>query len=179
MLIYLSLLDSREDKNKFTQLYNTYRYTMLYTADNILQDKGLAEDAVHDAFLRIAKNLHKTGAVDSPRTKAFVVIIVRNIALTMAKQRGRSVLFEDEKMIDSVADNTNDRDFDRMNYEDMLAAVRNLPVTYRDVLYLNVVEGYSTKEISQILEISVEAVKKRLQRGRRLLIETLQKEGLV
>lgn len=179
MLIYLSLLDSREDKNKFTQLYNTYRYTMLYTADSILQDKGLAEDAVHDAFLRIAKNLHKTGAVDSPRTKAFVVIIVRNIALTMAKRRGRNLLFEDENMINSVADDSNDRDFDRMNYEDMLAAVRNLPVTYRDVLYLNVVEGYSTKEISQMLEISVEAVKKRLQRGRRLLIETLQREGLV
>ncbi|MBQ7903286.1 MAG: hypothetical protein IJ362_06110 [Oscillospiraceae bacterium] len=47
------------------------------------------------------------------------------------------------------------------------------------MLYLNVVEGYSTKEISQMLEISVEAVKKRLQRGRRLLIETLQREGLV
>ena len=110
MLIYLSLLDSREDKNKFTQLYNTYRYTMLYTADNILQDKGLAEDAVHDAFLRIAKNLHKTGAVDSPRTKAFVVIIVRNIALTMAKRHGRNLLFEDENMIKvDVMDNVPER----------------------------------------------------------------------
>lgn len=179
MMIYLSLLDSREDKNKFTQLYNTYRYTMMYTADSILQDKGLAEDAVHDAFIRIATNFHKVGAVDSPRTKAFVVIIVRNIALTMAKQRGRTFLFEDETMINMVADTDSDRYFDNMNYEAIIAAVKKLPVTYRDTLYLSVVEGYSVKEISEMLETGNEAIKKRLQRGRRLLIENLQKEGIV
>lgn len=179
MLIYLSLLDNREDKNKFTQLYNTYRYTMLYAADSILQDKGLAEDAVHDAFIRIAKNLHKVGPVESPRTKAFVVIIVRNIALTMVKQRDRSYLFEEENMINTVADSTSDRDFDNMNYDDIVAAIKKLPLTYRDTLYLNVVEGYSIREISEMLETGNEAVKKRLQRGRRLLIENLQKEGIV
>ena len=78
MIIYLSLLDSREDHSKFTLLYNTYRHAMMHTAYSILNDQGLAEDAVHDAFVRAAKNFRKIGAVNSPQTKAFLIIITRN-----------------------------------------------------------------------------------------------------
>ena len=177
MIIYLSLLDSPEEQSKFTQLYKTYRYTMMYTADNILHDHQLSEDAVHDAFLRIARNFHKVGAVESARTKAFVVIIVRNVALSMAKRMGKTNLLTNDYM-SAIPDNTTDKDFDRLEYEDILQAIKELPVTYRDVLYLYTVEGYSVREISEILQIGNEAVKKRLQRGRKVLIEKITKGGL-
>lgn len=177
MIIYLSMLDNPEDQSKFTQLYTTYRYTMMYTADNILNDYHLAEDAVHDAFLRIAKNFHKVGAVDSPRTKAFVIIIVRNVALTMAKQMGKINVFDDDYSLSAIPDNTTDRDFDKMDYECIVQAIKELPLTYRDVMYLYSVEGYSVKEISEILQIGNEAVKKRLQRGRKILIDKISAEG--
>ena len=63
MIIYLSLLDSPEEQSKFTQLYKTYRYTMMYTADNILHDHQLAEDAVQGPdvpFAFICKNQQDT-----------------------------------------------------------------------------------------------------------------------
>ena len=59
MLFYLSLIDTEEEKSKFEQLYHLYRYTMLHVAVSILKETQLAEDAVHEAFIRIAKNLHK------------------------------------------------------------------------------------------------------------------------
>ena len=179
MIIYLSLLDSREDHNKFTKLYNTYRYTMMHTAYTILEDYSLAEDAVHDAFVRAAKNFHKIGDINSPQTRAFMVIIVRNVALTMAKQRGKTFLFEEETAINIIADNTTDKDFENFDFDRIVAAVKELPPTYRDTLYLNVVEGYSIKEISEMLELGNEAVKKRIQRGKKMLIDKLVKEGIV
>jgi len=51
----------------------------------------------------------------------------------------------------------------------------NLSVTYKDVLYLTYVEGLSTKEIASLINIENEAVKKRLQRGRKILLENIRK----
>ena len=179
MIIYLSLLDDREDRSKFTQLYNTYRHIMMHTAYSILNDHGLAEDAVHDAFVRAAKNFKKIGTVNSPQTRAFMVIITRNVALTMAKQHGKTIVFDEETAINTIADNTSDKDFENFDFDRIVWAIRSLPATYRDALYLNAVEGYSVKEISETLEVSKEAVKKRLQRGRKILIDKLEKEGII
>jgi RNA polymerase sigma-70 factor (ECF subfamily) len=49
--IYLSIIDSEQDKNKFEILYTTYRKLMFYVANRILKDQYLAEDAVHQAFI--------------------------------------------------------------------------------------------------------------------------------
>ncbi len=179
MIIYLSLLDSREDHSKFTRLYNTYRHIMMHTAYTILEDHGLAEDAVHDAFVRVAKNFHKVGDVNSSRTKVFMVIITRNVALTMARQQGRTFVFDEETAINAISDSTTDRDFESFDFDRIVDAIKALPPTYRDTLYLHVVEGYSTKEISDMLELGNEAVKKRLQRGRKKLIDILAKEGII
>ena len=55
LTFYLSLIETEEDKSKFENIYETYRKVMFYTANQILKDEYLAEDAVHSAFLRILK----------------------------------------------------------------------------------------------------------------------------
>ena len=59
MLIYMSMIDSDEDKDLFEGLYLKYRKHMKYIALQILGDEYLAEDAVHNAFVKIAKNINK------------------------------------------------------------------------------------------------------------------------
>ena len=83
MLMYLQMLDTPEEKSKFETLYYTHRHTMLHIAMQILKDHQLAEDAVQEAFIRLVKNFSKIGQVNCPRTRLFVVIIVRNISLTI------------------------------------------------------------------------------------------------
>ena len=86
---YLQLLETEEELQKFTQLYETYRKLMHWTAEGILHDEHLAEDAVHEAFLRIIQNFHQIREIPCPKTRSFVVIIVRNVALNMQKKRKR------------------------------------------------------------------------------------------
>ena len=62
---------------------------MHWTAEKILHDEHLAEDAVHEAFLRIIQNFHQIREIPCPKTRSFVVIIVRNVALNMQKKRKR------------------------------------------------------------------------------------------
>ena len=58
-MIYLMMIDAEEDKQKFAILYETYRHLMMKVALNVLKDTFLAEDAVHEAFIKIAKNMGK------------------------------------------------------------------------------------------------------------------------
>ena len=86
MLIYLSLLDSEEEISKFELIYSTYKKQMYYTANNILKDSHLAEDAVHNAFLRIINNLEKIEDINSHKTKGLIVIIVKNVSIDIYRK---------------------------------------------------------------------------------------------
>lgn len=66
MLVYLAALDSERERTKFEQVYLTYRQVMFYTANSILHDPQLAEDAVHQAFLRILDHMQNIGEVECP-----------------------------------------------------------------------------------------------------------------
>ena len=149
---------------------------MLHIAMQILKDHQLAEDAVQEAFLRLVKNFSKIGQVNCPRTRLFTVIIVRNISLTMlAERKKENVLERPEAMIPIEYDLEEDV-LERIAYEEVLSAIRELPVIYRDILYLQYVEEYKLTEISKLLGIEAETVKKRAQRGRKKLLEQLTKE---
>ena len=90
MLVYLQLIDSPEEQSRFEELYITYRKLMFHVAKGILGNDQDAEDAVHDAFLSIAKNFDKISTEDRLKTKAFVVIVVENKAINIKKE-ARSV----------------------------------------------------------------------------------------
>ena len=152
MLIYLAILELEEDKIKFEKVYEKYRQIMFYVANKILKDDHLSEDAVHNAFLRIIKNIDKIDEVDSPRTKAFIVIIVERIAIDFYRKRKR------EKVSES----------------NLAIALAKLNESYFQVLSLKFQYGFSNKEIANALNLGEENVYKRIQRARKKLKEILE-----
>lgn len=60
---------------------------------------------------------------------------------------------------------------------EVLAALMKLPESLKSVIYLHYIEGYKTFEIADMLGISLNAVKKRLERGRKALRLTLSDES--
>ena len=54
LAIYLSMLETNEEKNQFEQLYIKYKQDMYAVAYGVLKNKEDAEDAVHQSFLKIA-----------------------------------------------------------------------------------------------------------------------------
>ena len=59
------------------------------------------------------------------------------------------------------------------------AAIAKLPAQYRDVLLLRFDNGFTTKEIASMLNISDSGVRKLIARAKRSLQEMLEKEGEV
>ena len=57
--LYLNTIDYTDDKEKFEKLYIKYRSKMYYVAMSVLHDRYDAEDALHNAFIAVAKNINK------------------------------------------------------------------------------------------------------------------------
>ena len=87
LAFYLTLLDTTEEKGKFEQLYLLYRQDMFKTAYSILKNDFEAEDAVYEAFIIVIKNLEKISEIKCPQTHAYLIIIVKNLALKIYNER--------------------------------------------------------------------------------------------
>jgi len=172
MLIYLSMIEDEEDKNKFIQLYEKYRKLMFYVANQILKDEYLAEDAVHHTFINIIENLDNISEIDCHKTKSYIVTMVRNCAINLYNQRKRHPLVSLDAAIEIESNETFQFE------EDALAkAVANLPEIYNAVLTLKYVQGFSNLEIAELLAVSEPTVRKRLERAKNKVRESLDKEG--
>lgn len=174
--IYLSVLDTGDDKNLFEDLYLKYRQSMYTIAYSILNNIEDAEDAVHSAFLTIANNFEKIKSIPCHEIKPYFVIIVRNTSINIynknKKNAERFTELDDNKI--SV-----DIDFfDKIDYEKLVKTISDLPLIYKDVLYLHYVIGFEVKEISKMLNISVNAVRKRIERAKKLLKSELERGEL-
>lgn len=70
MLVYLQMIETPEEKEQFEVLYMEYRGLMYHIAYDILHNDQDAEDAVHNAFVKIAEHIKNFINLECPKTKA-------------------------------------------------------------------------------------------------------------
>ena len=175
LLFYLSLIETEEDKSKFERLYYDYRKLMKHIATDMLRDEFLAEDAVHEAFIKLTRHIKGVDESDRHKTKAFIVIIIKSVCLDMLRKDKQDKSFSLEE-IDSMGF-VDDESFKRLEVDDVYSVIFSLSDTYREIIELKVVHNLSDKEISDVLGISNAAVRKRLQRAREILRNKLAERG--
>ena len=141
MLIYLMMIDSPEDQSKFEKVYLTYKGLMYHTAYKVLNNEEDAEDAVHNAFVKIAENISKIGEPVCPKTKVYVVTIVENKAIDLyrANQRRSKVIYLDEISGISIEEG---------KVHGLAACMAKLSPRYRQVILLKYHQGFSCREIA-------------------------------
>lgn len=174
---YSTLVDSDSEKSKFEIIYNLYKKRMWYVANEILNDPLEAEDAVHDAFIGIAKNINH---IDDPHSKAsfaYVITAAKHAAINIStRSRDRYTLKLDDYR--NVPDEEAFRKLLESETKSMLiSALKEMPDTYRDFLYFRYVEEMSEKEIADLTGTNYATIRKQLSRARKMLLKLLVKEG--
>lgn len=140
--------------------------TSLYRLCRMMLGREMdAEDAVAETIIRYIQKAPEFR--DSEQEKAWLFKVAANLCRDMLRKRKRLVSLEDTELSDLVLE-TQDRE--------ILEALDKLPEQYRTVIYLTYVEGYKSHEIAAMLRISAPTVRKRLQKGRRLLKLEYEKE---
>lgn len=174
--LYLSLLDTPEEKSKFEQLYRLYRQDMFKMAYGILENKYDTEDAVHEAFMRVMKKLTKISEINCPQTHAYLLIIVKNTALKILKKRKKTTDVDTDTI--EIADDFGLEEYviSNMEVERIKHILEQLSDDYYEVLFLELFMEFSISDIAEQLGLTYENTKKRLQRAKKKFKEIAEEK---
>lgn len=175
LFFYLNLLETDEQKKKFTDIYEQYQGFMLHAALSIVKDQGLAEDAVQESFLRIIKIIDDIRIDNIKALNSFLWNLTQAKAVDILRKRRHESSIEDEqlfKTLDNKSINKSDFAVDITNLDFLLSEIEKLSVIYRVPLIFRS-HGYTIKEIANALDITEDTVKVRIYRGKKLLTEAL------
>jgi RNA polymerase sigma-70 factor (ECF subfamily) len=148
-----------EIRNEYVQqIVNKYSDMLFRICYCILCSKVDAEDALQDTFVKLITKAPEF--TDDEHEKAWLIKVATNISRNMLMLRLR----RSTTNLDDIAEiGVKDED------SEVFEAIMGLPVKYKIPMVLFYVEGYKTNEIADIMQISCEVVRKRLQKGRELL----------
>ena len=179
LISYLAMIGTQHEKSEFVKLYERYSKLMHYAAKRILGDDSLAEEAVQEAFLRIAKNFGKVSDADQSATKKFVLIITENAAKTLYRRESRHISDreypEDMDAAAGALQAAEDPTAAEAETWDAVGRILQMPELQQNVLFLHTVYGFSYREIAALLDISESAARKRVERAREDLKEWTQR----
>lgn len=170
LAFFLAALENDADRQLFTFIYENYRNRMEQTAIRILEHQSDAEDAVQNSFVQIIRHFEKIYSIPREELPFWLISIVKNEALMIIRKRNRVAQFEDWEEVSVAAE-------DVTGYHELVELISKLPETYRAVLEMKIMLGYSDKEIAKHLNISETAVSTRASRARDLLRKTIEKGG--
>lgn len=167
---FLSGLKKAEERKILVSIYEQYQAAMERTAMRILNTNADAEDAVQNAFVRVICNFEKIHEIPCEKLRPWLITIVKNEALMLLRKRRPTVPLDDLACPEPRAE-------DKSGCRELVGLIRSMPETYRTVLELKLISGYTDTEIAERLGISETAVSTCASRGRRILREILEKEG--
>ena len=175
---YLSLVETDEDRSKVELIYTRYREHMMYRAFEVLRNKSDAEDAVHEAMLRIINVLHSVDTSDEKILKCFCGRVAENTARDMNRRQKNehSNLSFDNILFDphNKGDMPEEVFFGKKAYEVVYNAVQNMNPTYRDVCTMKFLNGFNDMEISVLLNMNYKSVSVYASRGRQIIKDALK-----
>ncbi len=162
-----------QGKDIIDSLYREYEQQMYRQAYSILKDEYMAEDAVHEAFIKLIRNRGKISDTQSRSVRSYVFKTLKSAALDLyrnkKKERESCVEFDESLENTLTAEETG-----LESPEDLLA---KLPEKYAQVMQCLFMDGLSIRETAAVLQISESLVRKRCERSRKLLRRLPNEKG--
>jgi RNA polymerase sigma-70 factor (ECF subfamily) len=155
-------------RRRFGSLCESLRPDLLRFAFWLGRDRQLAEDVVQEAMLRAWKSIDSL--TDEGKAKSWLLTIVRR-EFARTFERKRLEVFDLDALVAAEADVLAESGDERL--AEMRAAIFRLEDDYREPLVLQVLMGYSTREIAEVMGLKQGAVLTRLFRARARLRQLL------
>lgn len=130
-----------------------------------LRDRQKAEDAVQETFIQVFRNVHRFDETGS--LIAWMSRIAINCCLKDLRQNRRLSFPGDELDMDQGFDLP--AGYENLKAEDILRLLDQLPEHLRIIFNLHVIEGYSHREIAELLGIQESLSRTKLTRARKMV----------
>ena len=160
----------------FEALYTKYAKRMMAIAVRYCNTTFEAEDIVQESFIKV---FEKIGAFENKGSfEGWLKRIVVNLSINNFHKTSKERLFENTSVIE-IPDEQVIPVLSEFSTTDLLATLKLLPLGYRTVFNLYVIEGYSHKEIAELCKINEGTSRSQLAKAKILLKEILLKHSYV
>lgn len=148
-----------------------YRFVLSY-----LHREAEAKDVVQEVLLTAWEKIKDPNSIKS--LDAWCMTLARNKSLNLLKKKGRNYLdISDQYNLISRDANPLKQTENQESFQKIKAIISTLPQQQQEVIRLRDMEGYSYKEIAQILKLEMNHVKVLLFRARKRVKEELIREN--
>jgi RNA polymerase sigma-70 factor (ECF subfamily) len=165
-------------RSAFNQIFKRYHQKLYFFSLGYLKSEKEAEEIVQETFIKLWERRHDLNPELSVHAYLF------KIAFNFIRKRMIRTIRDDEFRHDLAGElaDFDDHTANTLNYHFLLEhinqLIRQLPPRQKQVLELRKLEGYSAKEISEMLGLSLKTVEAHLTAALRFLKEKLHSENL-
>ncbi len=173
IFLYITALESPEDRFIITKIYHDYRKIMGYTAKKMLHDHQLAEDAVQQTFVKLIHNVSTVRKLPEEKIKPYIFIALQNSILDIVDKNKK---YCSENALDENIHNeysVENEVIEQIQVKDMIKELKNLPANDMMILQLTYLFQLKDSQIAKLLSINISAVKKRRERAKARLYNRL------
>lgn len=154
LTMYLAMLGSEEDRERFTLLYEAHEKRLYAVALKVLGDPARAENAAQQTWLQALRNWERINTLDWDAAAKYLAVAAKNAALDMLKKERWNTTMPEDWDPPAPEDGQGE-------YQRLVALILALPEAYRWVLELKFVEEESNQEIAKRLGLKESTVSTR------------------
>lgn len=170
--MFLNLLDTQEEKDKFKLLYDEYKNLLYWIAIKKTNNIDDAEECVQETFFYVARHFEKIGDIKSKRTKGYLSAIVTGFAVDVYNNSLKFSLVPFGNDLTAVEE---EKSFDEFSSFELFETFEKfVDEESRIFFYLKYIYGYKSREISEIYNVKDSYVRKKLQLTRQKLKKNLE-----
>lgn len=158
----------QQDREAQEKLYREYSAGLFVLCLKYSENYEQAQDLLQDGFIKIFQNINQYSGKGS--FEGWMSRIMINTALKRVRKKGVFLTIHEDLPDETEAD----IDDEALSLEFLIDLIQQLPQAYRLVFNLYVMDGFSHKEIAEMLQISEGTSKSNLARARIKLRESIK-----
>jgi RNA polymerase sigma factor (sigma-70 family) len=163
------------NKDFWIDIYNRNIKKLIGVCYRYVSDEKIAEDLAHDSFLTAMK---KSGTFKGKgHFEAWLRKITVNTTLQYLREK-KTIKDNQQELLQRELINNDEIMFQKYNFtiQELMEAINKLPEHHRLVFNLNVIDGFTHKQIAEKLDISIGTSKSHLARAKKKLQQILNKK---
>jgi len=162
----------KQNRKAQKMLYDRYASKFLGICMRYAKDKHEAEDILQEAFLKIFERIEQYTC--SGAFEGWMRRIIVNTAISNYRKNLKHYHHYDIEELKEYEEDINSADLE-YTMEEMLRVIQSLSPGYRTIFNLYAIEGYTHKEIAELLGIDVATSKSQYSRARKVIQYRLSK----
>ncbi|GHV33029.1 DNA-directed RNA polymerase sigma-70 factor [Clostridia bacterium] len=175
---YLSMLETEEERKTMEYIYEQYYSRYMYVAMKRLNNRDLAEEAVHMAFIDMIEEKEKIFTLGCSDFLRYSDYIVRNKSIDVLRKERKYVINDDYERIPDEKPLVDEIVTGKIEQERLIAMLDTLDDDEQQLLQSKYILGKTYQEIADEMNLTLKTVEVKLYRVRKKARQLLSKEGM-